>query len=159
MTSEGPRRPPGVLVRLSEQADLDTLFPIYCEVMRDYVTQTYGAWDEAAQRRAYFEGFPVGRAQVILHGYDIAGAIDCQRHRDRWTINNIEIAPEFQNLGIGTWLITRLLQQAHGDGVPVDLEVLKVNVGARRLYDRLGFAVTGETDTHWQMRDGPLAGV
>ena len=89
---------------------------------------------------------------MILHGYDIAGAIDCQRHRDRWTINNIEIAPEFQNVGIGTWLINRLLQQARGEDVPVDLQVMKVNLDARRLYERLGFTVTGETDTHWQMR-------
>jgi len=151
VTNEETRRPAGVLIRLSMPSDLDVLFPIYCEVMRDYATRATGAWDEDEQRRQYYAGFPVGRAQVILVGYDIAGAIDCEHHGDRWTVNNIEIAPEWQNHGIGTWLLRRLLRQARGEGIPVDLEVLKVNP-ARRLYERLGFAVTGETDTHWQMR-------
>lgn len=149
---EAPRRPAGVTVRLYDPTDLDALYGIYREVQREYMEQAFGPWDEERERTRFEEGFPAQRAQVILHGYDIAGAIDCQRRRDRWTINNIEIAPEFQNQGIGTWLVTRLLQQARGEGVPVTLQVLKVNEAACRLYARLGFTVTGETDTHWQMR-------
>lgn len=154
MTNEEIRRPAGVVIRFSMPSDVEVLFPIYREVMRDYIEQTTGTWDEAEQRRQYVEGFPIGRAQVILVGYDIAGAIDCEHHGDRWTVNNIEIAPEWQNRGIGTWLRTRLLRQAHNEGIPVDLEVLKVNP-ARGLYERLGFAVIGETDTHYLMSAAP----
>lgn len=149
---DAPRRPPGVTVRLYDPTDLDALYGIHREVMREYVEATWGPWDEEWQQAHFEETFPARRMQVVLHGYDIAGAIDCQRHRDRWSINRIEIAPEFQNQGIGTWLVTRLVQQARGEDVPVTLEVLKVNEGARRLYARLGFTVTGETNTHWQMR-------
>ena len=151
---EAPRRPPGVTVRLFDPTDLDALYGIHREVMRDYVEATWGPWDEEWQRTHFEESLPAPRLQVILHGYDIAGAIDCQRHRDRWTINSIEIAQEFQNLGIGTWLILRLCQQARADGVPVDLQVLKANAPARRLYGRLGFLDVGETATHWLMRAG-----
>ena len=35
--------------------------------------------------------------------------------------------------------------------MPVELQVLKVNP-ARRLYGRLGFQVTGETETHYLMQ-------
>ena len=156
MTSSGGeeamRRPAGVTVRLFDPTDLDALYAIHREVMREYIEATWGPWDEAWQQARFEETLPAPRMQVVLHGYDIAGAIDCQRHRDRWSINSLEIAPEFQNLGIGTWLITRLVQQARGEGVPVTLEVLKVNAGARRLTERLGFTVTGETATHVQMR-------
>lgn len=149
-----PARPPGVTVRLADPTDLDALYGIHREVMREYVEATWGPWDEEWQRAHFEETFPAQRLQVVLHGYDIAGAIDCQRHRDRWAINSIEVAPEFQNLGIGTWLITRLRQQARGEGVPVTLQVLKANAPARRLFDRLGFAVVDETATHWLMRAG-----
>lgn len=144
--------PPGLLLRASRASDLEVLYPIYREVQREYIEQATGAWDEAVERARFMDGFPVGRAQVILVGYEIAGAIDVQRHPDRWTLNNIEVAPEWQNRGIGTILIGRILDQARAAGVPMDLEVLRVNLGARRLYERLGFAVTGETATHWQMR-------
>lgn len=156
MTS-GPRptpqpSPPGLLLRVSRQSDVEVLFAIHCEVMRGYIEQATGTWDEAAERTRYLAGFPVGRAQVILVGYEIAGTIDVQRHPDRWTLNTIEVAPEWQNQGIGTILVDRILKQAHDRGVPVDLEVLHVNHAARRLYTRLGFTVTGETATHAQMR-------
>jgi len=38
--------------------------------------------------------------------------------------------------------------------LPAGLRVLKVNVGARRLYQRLGFVIVGETETHYDMRYG-----
>ncbi len=41
--------------------------------------------------------------------------------------------------------------QARAEGVPVALQVLKVNP-ARHLYERLGFSVVGETAMHCLMR-------
>lgn len=154
MTAEPQRTPPGLLLRRSRQSDLEVLFPIYCEVMRGYIQQATGTWDEEAERARFMSGFPVGRAQVILVGYDIAGAIDVERHPDRWTLNHIQVAPEWQNQGIATILVQRILDQARERAVPVDLEVLKVNAPARRLWTRLGFTVTGETALHVQMRVG-----
>ena len=150
----GQPSPPGLLLRASRASDLEVLFPIHCEVMRGYIEQATGAWDEDAERARFLAEFPIGRAQVILVGYEIAGAIDVQRHPDRWTINHIEVAPEWQNQGIGSILIGRILDQARAAGVPMDLEVLRVNHAARRLYDRLGFIEVGETATHWRMRAG-----
>ena len=63
-------------------------------------------------------------------------------------IDQVEITPKYQGQGIGTSLINDLLAR----GRPVDLGVLKVNVDARRFYERLGFRVTGETETHYNMR-------
>ena len=38
--------------------------------------------------------------------------------------------------------------------LPAGLRVFKINVGARRLYQRLGFAIVGENETHYDMRCG-----
>lgn len=40
-------------------------------------------------------------------------------------------------------------------GLSVRLRVLKANPRAAALYERLGFAVTGETDTHVLMERSP----
>ena len=66
-------------------------------------------------------------------------------------IDQVEITPKYQSQGIGTSLINDLLAR----GRPVELGVLKVNVDARRLYERLGFRVIGETETHYHMRAEP----
>jgi ribosomal protein S18 acetylase RimI-like enzyme len=65
------------------------------------------------------------------------------------------VAPEHQGKGIGTRLISEVLQDAHSRGLAVRLRVLKVNP-AQRLYERLGFAVVGETETHHLMEARPL---
>ena len=67
---------------------------------------------------------------------------------------NIRVAPEYQGQGIGTRLIGEMLREAHQQGLPVTLRVLKVNP-ARRLYERLGFVVVGETQTHHLMACSP----
>ena len=48
-------------------------------------------------------------------------------------------------------LIQALCDEADGRGIPVELQVIKVNP-AWRLYERLGFVVIGETETHVLMR-------
>jgi hypothetical protein len=53
-------------------------------------------------------------------------------------------------------LIRRLCDQADAANLPLELQVLKVNP-ARRLYERLGLTVIGETDTHYLMQR-PAAG-
>jgi ribosomal protein S18 acetylase RimI-like enzyme len=65
---------------------------------------------------------------------------------------NIEIAPEFRGRGIGTGLIQDVLIRAAQRLLCVKLQVLKVNLPAQSLYERLGFRVTGETPTHLQMQ-------
>jgi ribosomal protein S18 acetylase RimI-like enzyme len=59
----------------------------------------------------------------------------------------VEILPAFRGRGLGSAIVRDLLAEAHARSVPVTLQVLKENPRARGLYERLGFAVTGETDT------------
>jgi ribosomal protein S18 acetylase RimI-like enzyme len=59
--------------------------------------------------------------------------------------------PAEQLRGIGTYLTRRLCDQADAANLPLELQVLKVNP-AKRLYERLGSATIGETDTHYLMR-------
>ena len=45
-----------------------------------------------------------------------------------------------------------VLDAASKLGLPVRLRVLKVNLRATAFYERLGFSITGETDTHFLMQ-------
>ena len=86
--------------------------------------------------------------------YAPIGHLSVRRTDDEIFLAAIAIAPEQQNQGIASQLLQDLLSESDRSHLPVTLQVLKVNP-ARRLYERLGFAHTGETSTHYLMRRDP----
>jgi GNAT superfamily N-acetyltransferase len=66
-------------------------------------------------------------------------------------LGSLLILPGYQGRGLGTAVIRDVIGRAERLGLPVALQVLKVNP-AIRLYQRLGFATVGETATHFLMR-------
>ena len=55
-------------------------------------------------------------------------------------IEDLYVMPGRQNMGYGTWLLKKALEEC--DGTPL-LWILENNTGARRLYERSGFTRTG----------------
>lgn len=79
------------------------------------------------------DGVPVGRVRVV-------------RWPDRIFLGGIQVHPDHQGRGIGTRLITELIEEARATGRPLRLNVDKINTGARRLYQRLGFVLEAEEE-------------
>jgi ribosomal protein S18 acetylase RimI-like enzyme len=144
-------RPSDFTTRPARADEAETLYAIHRETMRDYVAQTYGAWDEADQAARFRERFTPGRYEAIEVTGQVIGYIDSAREPAHWNLNNIRVAAEWQGRGIGSALIHALLARAADEGVPVELGVLRVNP-ARALYERLGFRVVEENETHFRMR-------
>jgi len=122
--------------------------------MKDYVAKTWG-WDEDFQARYFREHFNPSGTQIIQVGGADAGMPSLKVRPSELYLDEIQIAPPQQRQGVGTAIIGDLLARARADGAPLALQVLKVNP-ARRLYERLGFVVTGETGTHYLMRADPV---
>ena len=83
------------------------------------------------------DGSPVGQLVVIRSEREIRLA-------------DISLLPEYRGGGIGTALIKDLFAEAKEARKPVTLHVEKLNRAAR-LYERLGFATTGDTGLHFKM--------
>jgi ribosomal protein S18 acetylase RimI-like enzyme len=94
-------------------------------------------YPDAEHRVVLLSDRPVGRLIVVRGDREILLA-------------DIALLPEFRNAGIGARLIKDLCAEAADAGLPVKLQVLKFNRAAR-LYERLGFHLTGENQTHFQM--------
>lgn len=99
-------------------------------------------------------------ATTLLLKFDghVAGGISFYNN-DRGTgrafITQVMVSPVFQGLGIGTRLIAACEAECTASGMRmVGLEVHCDNHGAKRLYERCGFAVCGETETGWLMEKG-----
>jgi ribosomal protein S18 acetylase RimI-like enzyme len=65
----------------------------------------------------------------------------CQTHIQ---LEQIYLLPEYQQMGIGTALLNRLILEATQSKIPVRLRVMAVNP-AKSFYERLGFVVTETT--------------
>jgi ribosomal protein S18 acetylase RimI-like enzyme len=144
-----------IKMRPALDSDLSFLWWLHQVTMRDYVEKTWG-WDSAFQEQRFREVFVADRdgLEIIEESAERIGCLRIVRDATRWFLAAIEIAPSHQGKGVGTLLVENVCQDADALGVPVDLRVLKVNP-AIRLYWRLGFALVGETNTHYLMRRGP----
>jgi ribosomal protein S18 acetylase RimI-like enzyme len=142
-----------ISLRPATEDDYDFLWWLHCATMRPYVEKTWG-WDEQWQAEYFRDRFDPTTRQVVEGDGAPIGCISAERRGDRIFLGVIEIAPDHQDRGIGTKLIRGFLDEADGRGVPVELQVIKVNP-ARRLYERLGFVVMGKTETHYLMRRSP----
>jgi GNAT superfamily N-acetyltransferase len=135
-----------ISLRPATDDDYDFLWRLHCAAMRPYVEKTWG-WDKQWQAEYFHNHFDPTTRQIIEGDGGPIGCILVERREDRIFLAAIEIAPDYQGRDIGTELIQSLCSESDGRGVPVELQVLKVNP-ARCLYERLGFAVVGETQTH-----------
>lgn len=86
-----------------------------------------------------------GDANIICQGAARIGLLKVRRDADEWVLVQFQVLPSYQGQGIGKRVVRALLEQARQAQRPVRLSVLKGNP-ARRLYERLGFQPTSETD-------------
>ncbi len=136
-------------LRPATGADFAFLYDLHVACLREYVAQTWG-WDEAVQRELFATNFAPARSQVVGVADEPIGALAVERHADAWFVANLAIAPAWQGRGLGAALLRDILATAAREGLPTRLRVLRVNP-ARRLYERLGFVIVGETPTHYLM--------
>jgi ribosomal protein S18 acetylase RimI-like enzyme len=140
-------------LRAAGEADFDFLCDLHEATMRDYVHAVWG-WDDAFQRKMYRDSFAANpRSIVIVDGAD-NGVVRIVRREADVYLGLVEIHPRVQRRGIGAAIVRSVVDEAIAARLPAALRVLKVNVGARRLYQRLGFAVVEENETHYDMRYG-----
>ncbi|XQW83767.1 GNAT family N-acetyltransferase [Thalassotalea piscium] len=70
---------------------------------------------------------------------------------ERLHLRQLQLIPEFHNGGIGGKVLSLIKMKAKERELPITLNVLLDNP-AKRLYEREGFIVEGQTDLEYQMR-------
>ena len=148
---------PSLEERGATDADYDALWSLHVDTMRSYVAATYG-WEDSAQLAMFRNQWPKKRAQrVLLDDGTIVAAWLVEERVDHLFLAFIEVASSHQRRGLGTAIMQRTLTAAAASQLPTRLAVMKANPDARRLYERLGFSVDGETATHYLMMRPPAA--
>ena len=138
-------------LRPARESDRDPLFALHRVTMRDVIARTWG-WDEAWQRAHFDARFDPAHVSIVIAAGRDAGVLWLESRPAEIYVAEIQIAPEMQGRGLGSAVLGGVIAAAAARGACVTLQVLEINEGARRLYERLSFYVTGENDRHVQMR-------
>lgn len=94
-----------------------------------------------ARERSY----PRNDNRIILLDGRPVGRMMVDRGEEAILLRDIALLPEYRNAGIGSRLIQELMTEATAAGKPIVLHVVSTSP-AVRLYERLGFRVTGESE-------------
>jgi ribosomal protein S18 acetylase RimI-like enzyme len=107
-----------------------------------------------AQYRSYEVAYGQAEHQIVEQDGKPVGRIMVLWQKDFALLVDIALLAEHCGRAIGGDLLRELIQQCARKRVPLRLQVLKTNP-ALRLYQRLGFATTGEDQMYIQMERQP----
>ena len=124
-------------------------------VYQELFDATFGGWDEDRHARQFRECWKQGGISII--GVDAwrVGMIQLFDRTNAIEVREIQILPNHQNLGIGSWVLRDTILRAHQQGRRVMLSVGLKNQRAYQLYERLGFRKIKCDETHNHMSCDP----
>jgi len=127
-----------VALRPATPADSEFCYQLHKAAMGSYITAIWG-WDEQVQRGGFHtRAFSPGRWQIITADGADAGMLAVEYRPGEIYLARIELHRDYQGHGIGTRLVSALLDEARQKGQDLVLDVLTVNHHAQALYQRLG---------------------
>jgi ribosomal protein S18 acetylase RimI-like enzyme len=140
---------PSISLRPVEAGDEPFLLRVYASTRADELALV--PWSDAekdaflrqqfdAQARQYREHYDGATFDVIEVDGRRGGRLYVARWEDEIRIIDLSLLPEHRGVGIGTRLLRELLEEGARTGKTVSIHVERLNP-ARRLYERLGFAV------------------
>lgn len=131
--------------------DYDFLFKLKEENFKKYIEECWG-WNTIDQQRRLKEDLEsnIDHRKIIMVddlpvGVYATGSLDGE-----FFIEEINIFKEYQNNKIGSRILKAQLEENSNKGILTRLRVFKNNP-AKNLYERLGFKVYDEIETHYYM--------
>ena len=124
-------------------------------VYRELFVATFGSWDEARHARDTRECWERGHISIIEADGERVGMIQILDQAGAVEIGELQIQPSHQNRGIGTRILSDVVNQAHKRGKAVTLSVALHNERANQFYQRCGFRHVAQTETHVQLQCDP----
>lgn len=162
MSSQSPEHA-HITLRPVEPKDYDFLVELYGSTRADELALV--PWNEEerlafvraqfnAQQEHYAKNYPGARHDVIVANGREVGRLYVARLDQEIRIIDIILLPAERNVGIGSYLIKQLLDEAKQSGKMTRIYVEEFNPSLR-LFERLGFSPTEQHGIHLLMQCNP----
>ena len=116
---------------------------------------TFLRWQFDLQRREYDWRFPDAAYYVVMVDQQPAGRIWVGTDNEQIRLLDIGLLPEFQNRGVGTALLQRLIAYSASERKALRHMIFVLNNNAERFYERLGFKQIEEFGAYKHMEWKP----
>lgn len=103
-----------------------------------------------AQELDYKKNYPRASNDVVLFGDAPVGRVILSTEHNDLHLIDIAVLTEFRGRGFGTQILEWLFEESRRINLPIRFYVEKINP-AFRLYERLGFKVVADINSHFQM--------
>ena len=132
--------------------DFDFLFDLKKQNFKWYVDKIWGWIDDEQKKRLEddLKNHLSHKKIIIIEGKKAGVYASHITENGDFFINEISLLKEYQGKSIGKRILEKQLKQNKEKKIRTILQVFKDNP-AKRLYERLGFKIYGETETHYQM--------
>jgi ribosomal protein S18 acetylase RimI-like enzyme len=157
-TASGVRPADSFLLRPAIPEDRDFLVDLYVSTRKDelpYFGEALIRMQYEMRQTHYSIRFPQLIPEIIMVAGQRSGAVQVNRSPEEIRLVDIALLPDFRKRGIGSAILTLLIDEAKRNALPLALTVSKSNVRARRLYERFGFQVTEDLPMDIAMRRDP----
>lgn len=142
---------PQISLRETTETDSNRVYRLKKAALSHYVEKQYGSWDEAEQRDYHIAQFACDELKIIIVDQRAVGFVSAVSESDCMRVNQLIIHPKHQGQGIGEHCMALIKHEASRKELPVRLQVMKANPRAMTFYERVGFVLAGETETHYKM--------
>jgi ribosomal protein S18 acetylase RimI-like enzyme len=148
-----------IRLRPEQPEDGEFLYRLYASTRADEIALS--AWSEVQkeaflrsqfhlQSRHYHRYYPGASFDVLVHGTQPIGRLYVYHGPAEIRLMDIALLPQYRFQGLGTSLLTQLLDEAARAGKPLTLHVERNNPAAR-WYERFGFRPVAEAGPYLQM--------
>ena len=132
-----------IKIRKADINDLDGIFRIEKETFTDY-------WSYESLYEDIYKT-PISYYLVASSEEEIVGYIGMWHVLDEAHILNIAVDKRYRNLGIGTILLSSLIEYSEHAGIKrMTLEVREYNENALKLYGKFGFVKNGRRKEYYK---------
>ncbi|MBN8487807.1 MAG: GNAT family N-acetyltransferase [Burkholderiales bacterium] len=136
------RAPDGLLLSPAGEGDFEALLALRMAAMRESLERV-GRFDPQRARERLSRGYlPAYTRHIRLQGELVGFVVLVPREKD-WLLDHLYIHPSAQGRGIGSWVLTQVLDDADAQRKAVSVTALK-HSDANRFYLRHGFVLQAE---------------
>ncbi len=138
----------------ADETDKEFSYQVKKAAEGEYITSMFG-WDEDVQRSYHIKAWQQQKPDIITYDGKLIGTIATIGSEDGIEIGQFFILPDYQNRGIGTYLLKGILDKADQLGRAVTLKFLK-NSPVKSLYVRNGFRTVDADEILYYMERKPV---
>ena len=136
------------ILRKCHYVDTNFIFDLKVLCLKWYIEKIY-TWDDKIQKEKTLNELHknLQNMRIIIADNKDIGVTTFEETEDYFRVGLIMIHPDYQRKGIGTDIISKYIKTAKENNKRIIIKTYRENP-ARNLYERLGFKIYNEDNTH-----------